>query len=135
MKPPLTTTVLISNNRVALRLNDVTGIVKLLTLVFVAVTGLVVLGGHVISVPDPGLNFRDAFNGLPTTGYGLSNALYSITFSYTGYANAFNVMAEVKDPIKTIRRSAPVSLLIVAILYMLANVAYFAAGKWTRSAI
>ena len=38
-------------------------------------------------------------------------------------------MKAFQDPIKTIRRSAPLSLLLVAILYMLCNVAYFAAGK------
>ena len=32
-----------------------------------------------------------------------------------------------QDPVKTIKRSAPASLLLVAILYMLCNVAYFAA--------
>jgi amino acid transporter len=36
-------------------------------------------------------------------------------------------MNEIKDPVKTIKRSAPLSLLLVAILYMLCNVAYFAA--------
>jgi amino acid transporter len=39
------------------------------------------------------------------------------------------VVAEVKDPIKTIKKSAPASLLIVAVLYTLCNVAYFAAGE------
>lgn len=87
------------------------------------------LGGHT-RVEDPHLNFRDAFSGTATTGYGLANALYKITFSYAGYANAFNVVAEVKDPIRTIRRSAPASLLLVTILYVLCNVAYFAAGEY-----
>lgn len=36
-------------------------------------------------------------------------------------------MSFVQDPVKTIKRSAPISLLLVAVLYMLCNVAYFAA--------
>ena len=32
-----------------------------------------------------------------------------------------------QDPIKTVKRSAPISLTLVAILYMLCNIAYFAA--------
>lgn len=95
----------------------------------ISITGLVVLGGHT-KVEDPHLNFRHAFSGTPTTGYGLANALYKITFSYAGYANAFNVVAEVKNPIRTIRRSAPASLLLVTVLYVLCNVAYFSAGEY-----
>lgn len=102
------------------------GIVKLLTLIFVAITGLVVLGGHT-SVSDPSAHFHDAFHSSETTAYGVTNALYKIIFSYAGYENAFNVVNEVKNPVRSIRNSGGISLLIVAILYVLANVAYFAA--------
>jgi len=68
--------------------------VKLLTLVFVSITGLVVLGGHT-SVANPTINFQDSFNGAATP-YGLNNALYKIIFSYSGFENAFNVVNEVK---------------------------------------
>ncbi|KAM0320759.1 hypothetical protein ACHAO8_000050 [Botrytis cinerea] len=88
--------------------------------------GLVVLGGHT-KVADPTANFKNAFAGTTNSGYGLANALVKINFAYSGYANAFNVIAEVKDPIRTIKRTGPASLLIVAILYILCNIAYFAA--------
>jgi amino acid transporter len=71
------------------------GIIKVLTLVFVSITGLVVLGGNVPRIPDPKANFIDAFSG-SATPYGLTNALYRIIFSYAGYENAFNVVNEVK---------------------------------------
>ncbi|KAK3949154.1 amino acid permease-domain-containing protein [Pseudoneurospora amorphoporcata] len=101
------------------------GIIKVLTLVFVSITGLVVLGGHVSTdrIPNPRLNFRDSFSG-EATAYGVTNALYKIIFSYAGFENAFNV---VKRPVKQVRRNGFVALLIVAVLYILANVAYFAA--------
>lgn len=70
------------------------GIVKVLTLVFISITGLVVLGGHT-RVADPQANFRDAWSG-SATPYGATNALYRIIFSYAGYENAFNVVNEVK---------------------------------------
>ena len=44
-----------------------------------------------------------------------------------GYANAFNVVNEVQNPIKTIKRNSIYALLIVATLYILANIAFFAA--------
>lgn len=55
------------------------GAVKLLTLVFLAITGLVVLGGHT-SVEDPGANFRNAFEG-EASPYGVTNALYKIIYA------------------------------------------------------
>ena len=103
------------------------GVVKLLTLIFVAITGLVVLGGNVSGVPDPTANFRDAFAGTTNSGYGPTNALYKIVFSYQGYENAFNVVNEVKNPVRTIRNNASLAVLTVSILYMFANIAYFAA--------
>ncbi len=106
---------------------------KLITLVFVAITGLVVLGGHT-QVPDPHLNFEDAFSG-HATGYGVTNALYKIIFSYAGFENAFNVVNEVKNPVKQLRRNGFAALSIVAVLYVLANVAYFAAGTCPSSPI
>lgn len=79
---------------------------------------------------DPHANFRDPFSGTTTNGFNLANALVNITFSYQGYENAFNVMGEVKNPIRTIKRSAPLSLCLVAVLYILCNVAYFAASGY-----
>jgi len=68
--------------------------VKLLTLIFIGITGLVVLGGHT-KVGDPQLNFRNSFSGA-ASAYGATNAMYKITFSYAGYENAFNVVNEVR---------------------------------------
>ena len=62
----------------------------------ISITGLVVLGGNVSSVPDPGANFRNAFEGTTNSAYGLINALVGINFAYEGYANAFNMVNEVK---------------------------------------
>ncbi|KAK0642550.1 High-affinity methionine permease [Lasiodiplodia hormozganensis] len=118
---------LIVSNRLSLWLSDIFGFIKVSTLIFISITGLVVLGGNT-SVADPNANFRDAFAGTSSNGNAMANALVKVTFAYEGYANAFNMMNEVKDPIRTIKKSAPVALLIVAVMYTLCNVAYFAAG-------
>ncbi|TAQ85963.1 hypothetical protein B7494_g5719 [Chlorociboria aeruginascens] len=111
----------------SLRLSNGVGIIKVITLIFISITGFVVLGGHT-RVKDPTANFRNSFEGTdPASGYGLSNALVKVNFAYAGYTNAFNVVNEVKNPIKTLKRTAPASLLAVAILYLLCNIAYFAA--------
>ena len=114
------------HTRFSYRLSNAIGIVKLLTLIFVAITGLVVLGGHT-SVQNPTANFHDAFHSTTTSAYGVTNALIKIVFSYAGYQNAFNVVNEVKNPVRSIRNAGAISLFLVGVLYMLANIAYFAA--------
>ncbi|CCF37097.1 high-affinity methionine permease [Colletotrichum higginsianum] len=119
------TLVVALNNRFAYRFSNGVGVVKLITLVFIAITGLVVLGGHT-KVPEPRANFQNPFEGT-ATAYGLTNALYRIIFSYAGYENTFNVVNEVKDPVRQIRKNGWIALAIVTVLYILANIAYFAA--------
>ncbi|EXJ93767.1 hypothetical protein A1O1_02160 [Capronia coronata CBS 617.96] len=115
------------NTRISYHISNAIGLVKLVTLVFVGITGLVVLGGHT-RVKDPTANFHNAFHSATgTSAYGITNALVKIVFSYAGYENAFNVVNEVKNPVRAIRTSGSISLLVVAVLYMLANIAYFAA--------
>lgn len=115
-------------------MSNAIGAVKVLTLIFIGLTGLIVLGGHT-RVENPTANFKDAFRNFdgPPGPYGLTNALYRIIFSYAGYANAFNVVNEVKNPVKSLKRNGFFSLVVVAILYLLANVAYFASGRCPAS--
>lgn len=88
-------TVVSFNTRFSFWFSNGIGIIKVLTLIFISITGLVVLGGNVSRIPEPHANFVDAFEGRATP-YGLTNALYRIIFSYAGYENAFNVVNEVK---------------------------------------
>lgn len=50
----------------------------------VAITGLVVLGGHT-RVEDPHANFRNAFEGTSSNGNGLATALVKVNFAYAGF--------------------------------------------------
>mgnify|MGYP004726823745 FL=1 len=87
---------LVFNTKYAYWFQNAIGVVKILTLVFIIITGFVVLGGHT-DVEDPKANFRNAFEGTGSaSAYGLTNALYRIIFSYGGYNNAFNLANEVK---------------------------------------
>ncbi|EAU85304.1 high affinity methionine permease [Coprinopsis cinerea okayama7 len=116
----------IASTKWSLRISNAIGVVKVVTLLFIAITGFVVLGGHT-SVADPKANFRNAFEGTSSNGNGLATSLVKVNFAYSGFENAFNVVNEVKNPIKTMKRYAPISLTAVFVLYMFANVAYFAA--------
>lgn len=67
-----------------------------LILYSIGITGLVVLGGNT-SVPDPTINFRNAFEGTSSGSvYGTTNAIVKVMFSYMGFENAFNVVNEVR---------------------------------------
>ncbi|TVY88450.1 High-affinity methionine permease, partial [Lachnellula willkommii] len=125
--------VVIFSTKWSLRLSNAIGVIKIITLIFISITGLVVLGGHT-RIKDPHANFRDSFSGTVGNGYGLANALVKINFAYAGFTNAFNVVAEIKRPIPTLKKTAPASLLVVAILYILCNIAYFAAVPKTSIA-
>ncbi|KAM3498017.1 hypothetical protein MY10362_008650 [Beauveria mimosiformis] len=117
----------IVHNRYSLWVVNVLGAFKVATLVFISITGFVVLGGRVGRVPHPGVNFNNAFQGTTDNGNDLSTALVSIAFSYSGYQNAFNVVNEIKDPVRTIKKHGLISVAIVSVLYMLCNIAYFSA--------
>lgn len=82
------------NTRASYIISNTIGVVKVLTLVFISILGLVVLGGHT-RVEHPNTNFHNLFDG-NISPWGVTNALYRIIFSYAGYENAFNVVNEVK---------------------------------------
>ncbi|KAI0555228.1 high-affinity methionine permease [Xylaria curta] len=117
----------IAHNKYSLWAMNVIGIVKILTLIFISITGFVILGGHASRVADPGANFRNAFEGTTNNGNDLSMALVNIVFAYSGYANAFSVVNEIQNPIPTIKRNGAASIAVVATLYLLCNIAYFSA--------
>ncbi|KAF3933929.1 hypothetical protein ABW19_dt0206063 [Dactylella cylindrospora] len=114
-----------------IRLFNVLGTFKVFVLLFIVFSGFAALAGH-RRVPDP-KNFDNAFRLEVGDGYGgggayaYATALLRIIYSYKGWENANYVLGEVKNPKRTLAISAPISVGGVTILYVLANVAYFAA--------
>ncbi|KAL1954087.1 hypothetical protein VTO42DRAFT_1775 [Malbranchea cinnamomea] len=108
-----------------LRLQNFLGIVKLLVLLLIVVSGWAALGGALkVEKPD---NFSNAFEGTTGSAYGVVTALYNVIWSYIGYSNANYALSETRNPVRTLKIAAPLALGVVAVLYMLANIAYFAA--------
>ncbi|KDQ19238.1 hypothetical protein BOTBODRAFT_62680 [Botryobasidium botryosum FD-172 SS1] len=112
----------------SLRLVNVFTFVKVATLVFFTLTGACVLAGWT-SVPDPLANFHDPFEGSSANGNAIATALVKVTYTFSGWAGANEVLAEVKgkDPVRTVRRAGYTSLGIVSVLYFFVNIAYVAA--------
>ncbi|KAI5480141.1 High-affinity methionine permease [Pseudohyphozyma bogoriensis] len=106
-----------------LRLNNLLGVLKLIMLCFVVVTGWVVLSGKT-HIKDPTAAFRDPFAGTLKSGNAIANAIIRLNFSFGGYYNALNVANEIKgkDPLKTLRWTTPLSVIVVGILYIFATI-------------
>ncbi|KAF4564884.1 hypothetical protein EYR40_011058 [Pleurotus pulmonarius] len=100
---------------------------KIAILLFVVVSGWVVLSGHT-RVQNPGANFHDVFAGSSHSGNDYATATFKVLNAYAGWSNVNYVLNEVKDPIRTLKIAGPLGLGICATLYVLANVAYFAAA-------
>lgn len=60
-------------------------ILKLVLLLFIVITGWVVLGGGVSKVPDPHASFHDSFAHSATSGNPYATALFKVLNSYAGY--------------------------------------------------
>ena len=63
------------------------GIIKLIVILIVVVTGWVALAGH-MKIEDHPHNFVNGFEGTTDSGYGIVMALYNVIWSFVGYSNA-----------------------------------------------
>ncbi|TVY92957.1 High-affinity methionine permease, partial [Lachnellula willkommii] len=109
-----------------LRLQNFLGVIKLLILLLIVFSGFAALAGHTKLAEKPD-NFTNAFAGTTGSAYGVVTALYNVIWSYIGYSNANYALSETKNPVRTLKIAAPLALGLVSILYMLCNIAYFAA--------
>ncbi|KAF7552875.1 hypothetical protein G7Z17_g4026 [Cylindrodendrum hubeiense] len=106
-------------------LQDVLSAVKLFTLLFIVCCGFAALAGH-LRIDKPH-NFTNAFEGTSSSGYDIGTSILNVIFSFQGYDNVNAVLSEVKNPKRTLRIALPLAMGSVTVLYLLANVAYFAA--------
>jgi amino acid transporter len=69
-----------------LRLSNFLGVIKLIIILFIIITGWVALAGHTkIETPR---NFSNTFEGTKGSGYSIVMALYNVIWSFIGYSNA-----------------------------------------------
>jgi amino acid transporter len=111
-----------------IRLQNVLGTIKVIVILIIVVAGWVALAGH-LKLPEDQRphNFANAFEGTTGSAYGVVTALYNVIWSYIGYSNANYALSETKNPIRTLKIAAPLAIGVISVLYMLVNIAYFAA--------
>ncbi|KZO94863.1 amino acid transporter [Calocera viscosa TUFC12733] len=100
---------------------------KVFILLFVVITGWVVLGGHT-RVQNPTANFRNAFAGSSHSSNDYATALFKVLNAYAGWSNVNYVLNNVKDPVRTLKIAGPLGLGLCFAFYLFANIAYFAAA-------
>ncbi|KAB5558261.1 phosphatidylinositol 4-kinase-like protein [Coniochaeta sp. 2T2.1] len=122
--------------RLGIWLSNGLGAFKLILLLLVVCTGFAALAGRTV-VPSPH-NFS-SFHGpgsahraeedtlASSTAAGYALALLQVLYSYSGWENANYVLTEVRDAPRTLRKAAPIAVSAITLLYLLANIAYFAA--------
>ena len=108
-----------------LRFQNAIGLFKVVILLLIVFTGFAALAGRT-KAPQPH-NFHTGFSGSRSDVYAVSNCIYNAIWSYVGYSNVFYALGEVKHPIRTLKIAGPLALTLLTILYVLSQIAYFAA--------
>ncbi|KAK2594492.1 methionine permease [Conoideocrella luteorostrata] len=104
-----------------IRLQNVLGIIKIIVILIIIISPLV----NLKKVRENN-SFSKPFEGTTGSAYGIVTALYNVIWSYVGYSNANYALSETKNPARTLKFAAPLAIGTISVLYMLANVAYFA---------
>lgn len=111
-----------------IRLQNLLGTIKVIIILIIVVAGWVALGGH-LKLPEDERphNFTNAFEGTTGSAYGVVTALYNVIWSFIGFSNANYALSETRNPVRTLKIAAPLAIGTISVLYMLVNIAYFAA--------
>ncbi|CAH0725967.1 unnamed protein product, partial [Brenthis ino] len=105
--------------RWTMRIQDVFTTSKLLALVVIIISGIYYIGiGHTE-------NFQNAFEGEYSAGK-IALAFYSGLFAFGGWNYLNFVTEELQDPYKNLPRAIWIAMPMVTIIYVMANLAYFA---------
>lgn len=122
-----------TNVRLGLLLQNSLGVFKLFLLSFVALVGMLSLFGilpHILppstEYPLPIHPFDHPFAGSTGDVSALVSGMYNVIWSFVGYSTANYALSEVRNPVWTIKRAAPIALSAVTVVYILVNIAYFA---------
>ncbi|KAJ2832268.1 hypothetical protein FBU31_002113 [Coemansia sp. 'formosensis'] len=109
--------------RWSLRLLNAFAAIKMLTLLVVSFTGFLLLVGAIKRTP--GTNWSRGFSGTKLDAQSFASAMTRLFWSWEGWSNVGYVVGEVKNVKRNLPLSLGLAMSVLAVLYILANVAYF----------
>ncbi|KAI9282995.1 amino acid/polyamine transporter I, partial [Umbelopsis sp. AD052] len=107
-----------------IRTTDWLTMIKIIVLVMISITGIIAAAGGTHAPPTHA--FTNAFEGTLADGSGYAIALFKAFFAFDGWNNANYVIGELRNPVRTLKVAALSAISLVSVLYVLANIAYFA---------
>ncbi|PLB47355.1 amino acid transporter [Aspergillus steynii IBT 23096] len=108
--------------RPGLHVQNALGWCKIATLLFMFLTAV---GTVLWRSPSMPASSTDIWEGFSWGWETVSLALFKVQYAYAGVENANNVLDEVPDPIRMLKRVMPLAILSACLLYILLNVAFF----------
>lgn len=118
--------------RFGVKLQDILGVFKLGILLLISASGFFSMFGmpgfSVGEKHDQPHNFKweTFWEGSNTNASAFTNGIYIVIWSFIGYSNANYALSEVQNPVRTIKRAAPIALSLVTTAYISVNIAYYA---------
>ncbi|KAI0646469.1 amino acid transporter [Trametes meyenii] len=116
--------------KTGLRIQNALGLFKLFVLIVIALSGLASLlrvKGFRLENPPRNFEWDRMWEGSLAGGVNaFVTGLFNVIWCFIGYSNANYALAEVRDPVRTLKRAAPLAMLSVTLVYLLANIAYLA---------
>lgn len=108
------------------RIFTILGFIKVFILALIISLGLLVFVGLIdIDQNDNFSNIWLNYDGFSGNSYNLSVGLLQVIYSFKGWENANYVLSEIKNPHKTLKISAPLSVLLTTGLYFLVILSYY----------
>lgn len=108
--------------RYGTRVQDFFAYAKVIALIVIIITGMVSLARDGTNVGS----FAKPWEGTNTNIGGIALAMYSGLYSYAGWDTLNFMVEELQDPYKNLPLAIYISLPICTIIYLLANIAYYA---------
>ncbi|XP_071957393.1 Y+L amino acid transporter 2-like [Antedon mediterranea] len=107
--------------KMATKVQDLFTAAKVIALIIIIITGLVYL------CMGNTENFNNSFEGTTDDPKKIALAVYGGLFAYGGWNYLNYVTEELKDPARNLPRAIALSVPVVILIYVLANIAYFTA--------
>jgi amino acid transporter len=117
---------LLVSTKFVVKLQTITGILKVILLLIVSLMGIsvLVLPSSLTGIPN-NLHPSDFFAiKTQVTISSFTSALLKAIFSFNGWHSTHTVMGEIKDPVRTMKIAAPLAILVINICYVLINLSY-----------